>query len=51
VQGYGCGPLTKQAKQKILGGKLARLHGVDIAAKKQQLGFNGLRISLHVLPW
>jgi uncharacterized protein len=29
---------TKQAKQKILGGNLARLHGIDIAAKKQQLG-------------
>jgi uncharacterized protein len=41
VQGYGCGPLTKPAEQKILGGNLARLHGVDIAAKKQQLGLTG----------
>lgn len=41
MQGYGCGPLTKQAEQKIFGGNLARLHGVDIAAKKQQLGLTG----------
>jgi hypothetical protein len=40
VQGYGCGQLTKQAKQKILGGNLARLMGVDIAAKKQELGLS-----------
>jgi uncharacterized protein len=38
VDGYGCGQLTKQAKKKILGENLARLMGVDIAAKKQELG-------------
>jgi predicted TIM-barrel fold metal-dependent hydrolase len=38
VDGYGCGQLTRQAKKKILGGNLARLHGIDIDAKKAQLG-------------
>ncbi|NTU84808.1 MAG: amidohydrolase [Chloroflexales bacterium] len=38
VDGYGCGQLTKQAKQKILGGNLARLHGLDTSAKQRELG-------------
>jgi hypothetical protein len=38
VQGYGCGQLTKEAKQKILGLNLARLHGLDVAEKKRSLG-------------
>ena len=37
VDGYGCGQLTRDIKKKILGENLARLHGIDIAAKKQQL--------------
>jgi predicted TIM-barrel fold metal-dependent hydrolase len=38
VDGYGCGQLTAQAKRKILGENLARLHGMDLAAKKRELG-------------
>lgn len=35
---YGYPPLTKQAKRKILGENLARLHGIDIDDKKKELG-------------
>ena len=35
---YGWPPLTEQAKRKILGGNLARLHGFDVAEKAAQLG-------------
>jgi predicted TIM-barrel fold metal-dependent hydrolase len=35
---YGYPPLTLQAKRKILGENLARLHGIDVEAKKQELG-------------
>jgi predicted TIM-barrel fold metal-dependent hydrolase len=35
---YGYPPLTLQAKRKILGENLARLHGIDVDAKKQELG-------------
>lgn len=35
---YGYPPLTLQAKRKILGENLARLHGMDVDAKKQELG-------------
>jgi predicted TIM-barrel fold metal-dependent hydrolase len=35
---YGYPPLTEQAKRKILGENLARLHGIDVAAKKKELG-------------
>ena len=35
---YGYPPLTEQAKRKILGENLARLHGMDIDAKKSELG-------------
>jgi hypothetical protein len=38
VQGYGCGQLTKEAKKKILGLNLARLHGIDVEDKKRSLG-------------
>jgi hypothetical protein len=38
VQGYGCGQLTKEAKKKILGLNLARLHGIDVEEKKRSLG-------------
>jgi uncharacterized protein len=39
-----CGPnaqLTDQAKRKILGENLARLHDIDVEAKKAQLGVPG----------
>ena len=29
--------LTDQAKRKILGGNLARLHGIDVEAKQKEL--------------
>ena len=32
---YGYPPLTEQAKRKILGENLARLHGIDVAAKRK----------------
>jgi predicted TIM-barrel fold metal-dependent hydrolase len=35
---YGYPPLTEQAKRKILGENLARLHGIDVGAKKEELG-------------
>jgi predicted TIM-barrel fold metal-dependent hydrolase len=40
VQGYGCGQLTQQAKRKILGENLARLHGMDVGAKQKELGLS-----------
>jgi hypothetical protein len=36
VEEYGYPPLTKQAKRKILGENLARLHGMDVEATKAQ---------------
>jgi predicted TIM-barrel fold metal-dependent hydrolase len=38
---YGYPPLTVQAKKKILGENLARLHGIDLEAKKKELGLAG----------
>ncbi len=32
--------LTEQAKRKILGGNLARLHGIDVDAKSKELGLS-----------
>ena len=37
---YGWPPLTEQAKRKILGENLARLHGIDVEAKKKELGLS-----------
>ena len=36
VEGYGYPQLTEQAKRKILGENLARLHGMDVEALKQK---------------
>lgn len=41
VEDYGYPPLTTQAKRKILGENLARLHGIDLNAKKAELGLSG----------
>src|SRR4051812_11991130 len=38
VEERGYPPLTEQAKRKILGENLARLHGIDVAAQKAELG-------------
>ena len=38
VEERGYPQLTEQAKRKILGENLARLHGIDVEAKKQELG-------------
>jgi predicted TIM-barrel fold metal-dependent hydrolase len=35
VEGYGYPPLTEQAKRKILGENLARLHGMDVDALRR----------------
>jgi predicted TIM-barrel fold metal-dependent hydrolase len=41
VEEHGYPPLTEQAKRKILGENLARLHGIDVEAKKAELGVPG----------
>ena len=38
VEERGYPQLTEQAKRKILGGNLARLHGIDLEAKAAELG-------------
>ena len=38
VEGYGYPQLTDQAKKKILGENLLRLHGMDVEATKARLG-------------
>ena len=38
VEERGYPPLTEQAKRKILGGNLARLHGIDPDVKAKELG-------------
>jgi predicted TIM-barrel fold metal-dependent hydrolase len=37
VEGYGYPPLTEQAKRKILGENLARLHGMDVDTLRRTL--------------
>jgi len=37
VEGYGYPQLTEQAKRKILGENLLRLHGMDIEATRAKL--------------
>jgi len=38
IDGYGYPQLTEQAKRKILGENLIRLHGMDVTAVKARLG-------------
>ena len=38
VDGYGYPQLTEQAKRKLLGENLARLHGMDVSQLRQKLG-------------
>jgi predicted TIM-barrel fold metal-dependent hydrolase len=38
VEGYGYPQLTEQAKRKILGENLLRLHGMDVAETRARLG-------------
>jgi uncharacterized protein len=38
VEGYGYPQLTEQAKRKILGENLLRLHGMDVADTRARLG-------------
>ena len=40
VSERGYPQLTEQAKRKILGGNLARLHGIDVDAKQAELGLS-----------
>ena len=37
VEGYGYPQLTEQAKRKILGENLLRLHGMDVEATRARL--------------
>ena len=37
IQGYGYPQLTPEIKKKILGENLARLHGIDVEAKKKEI--------------
>lgn len=41
VEERGYPELTDQATRKILGENLARLHGIDVDAKKAELGVPG----------
>jgi predicted TIM-barrel fold metal-dependent hydrolase len=41
VEERGYPQLTEQAKRKILGENLARLHGIDVESKKAELGVPG----------
>jgi predicted TIM-barrel fold metal-dependent hydrolase len=41
VEGYGYPQLTEQAKRKILGENLLRLHGMDVEQTKARLGRRG----------
>ena len=43
VEERGYPQLTDQAKRKILGENLAKLHGIDVEAKKAELGIPGRR--------
>jgi predicted TIM-barrel fold metal-dependent hydrolase len=38
VEGYGYPQLTEQAKKKILGENLLKLHGMDVAEARARLG-------------
>ena len=38
MRGYGYPQLTDQAKRKILGENLLRLHGMDVAGARARLG-------------
>jgi aminoglycoside phosphotransferase (APT) family kinase protein len=37
TDGYGYPQVTQEIKRKILGENLAKLHGIDIEAKKQEI--------------
>ena len=54
TDGYGYPQLTPEIKQKILGGNLARLHGMDIEAAKQKISndeFAKRRVNGLAAPW
>ena len=50
VEERGYPQLTEQAKRKILGENLARLHGIDVEAKKAELGVPADRVRRVPLP-
>ncbi len=54
TDGYGYPQLTPEIKQKILGGNLARLHGIDVEATKQRISndeFAKRRANGLAEPW
>jgi predicted TIM-barrel fold metal-dependent hydrolase len=54
VDGYGYPPLTHEIKRKMLGENLARMHGIDIAQRKQAIAndsWSALRAQGKAEPW
>lgn len=54
VQGYGYPQLTPEIKKKILGENLARLHGINVEAKKEAIArdeFSQRRAGGLAAPW
>lgn len=54
TQGYGYPQVTPEIKKKILGENLARLHGIDVEAKKREIAndeFSKRRASGLAEPW
>ena len=49
--GYGYPQLTDQAKRKILGENLLRLHGMDVAETRARLAWQGLTDKARRLTW
>jgi predicted TIM-barrel fold metal-dependent hydrolase len=54
VAGYGYPPLTREAKAKILGRNIARLHGIDLEEKRSAVAndrWSELRSQGKAAPW
>jgi uncharacterized protein len=54
VDGYGYPPLTQEIKAKILGGNMARLHGIDLEEKRTAIAndrWSELRSRGKADPW
>jgi uncharacterized protein len=54
VEGYGYPPLTREIKAKILGLNIARMHGIDLEAKRSAIAddrWSGLRRDGETAPW
>lgn len=54
VDGYGYPPVTKEIKRKMLGENFARMHGLDLAARKRAIAndeWSRLRAQGKADPW